>query len=242
MNNKNKFLIVLIAALISSFFLLEISGRELNTKLYDYVNLESKRISSNIINYSINEILEENLNADLFIVVKNSQNEIESLDYNTKEVNRILKTINKSIQNNLLKLEEGDVAEFPIAETFKNSKFKRVRSGLICEIPLGSLKNNAFYSNFGPNIPIRMSFLGDVSSKLNTKITPYGFNSLVVEVTAHIEITVKINMPTQSKENKVKIDTPLTLKIIQGIVPKYYYENALEKGSNVQETNIRATA
>lgn len=237
MNKKQIFLITILATIISSFFLLEISGRKLNNKLYKYVNAESKRLVSNIVNYSINETLEDNLNDDLFTITKNKQNEVEILDYNTKEVNRILKVINKSIYDNLLKLEEGHIEDFAIAETFKKGKFKNVKTGVICEIPLGSLKNNAFFSNFGPNIPIRMTFLGTVKSNINTKITSYGFNSLVVETTIHIEIEERITMPTSSKINTIKIDAPLTLKVIQGIIPEYYYIKGLEKSSAQQYYN-----
>lgn len=237
MNKRKQFLIIIIFAFISSFFLLEILGKSLNKQLYKYVNAESKRLASNVVNYSINEIMEENLEKDLFTITKNKQNEVEMLDYNTKEVNRILKVVNKSIQENLLKLEEGNIQDFVIAETFKNGEFKNTKSGVICEVPLGSLKKNAFYSNFGPNIPIRMSFLGSVRSNINTKITPYGFNSLVVEVTIHIEIEERITMPTSSKISILEVDVPLTLKVIQGIIPEYYYTKGLEKSSAQQYYN-----
>lgn len=231
MTKKKIFLIIVILAIISSFFLLEILGNRLNKQLYGYVNTESTRLASNIVNYSVNETLEKNINTELFKITKNKQDEVEILDYNTKEVNRILKAINQSIQEKLLLLEEGNIDEFVIAETFKNGKFKAVKSGIICEIPMGTLKKNAFFSNFGPNIPIKMTFLGSINSNLNTKVTPYGFNSLVVETTIHIEIATRISIPTSSKQNKIVIDAPLTMKVIQGFIPEYYYIKGLEKGS-----------
>lgn len=237
MNKKQQFLIIVIFTFISSFFLLEITGKRLNKQLYKYVNAESKRLASNVVNYSINEVMEKNLENDLFTITKNKQNEVEMLDYNTKEVNRILKVINKSIQENLLKLEEGNIQDFIIAETFKHGEFKNKKYGIICEVPLGTIKKNALFSNFGPNIPIRMSFLGSVRSNINTKITPYGFNSLVVEVTIHIEIEERITMPTSSKVSTLEIDVPLTLKVIQGIIPEYYYTKGLEKNSAQQYYN-----
>lgn len=232
MNNIRKIPVILIFALITAFFLIEYSGKKLNKQLEKYVTTESKRIISNVVNFSINQIIEENISDDLFEIQKNSRDEIELLDYNTKEVNKLLKIINQSIQKELIKLEEGKIKDYVIAENFKQGKFKNVKNGIICEIPLGSLKENSFYSNFGPKIPIRMSFLGAVRSYISTKITPYGFNSLVVEINLYVEVEEKITMPISSKVTTLKIKTPLTLKIIQGIIPEYYYAKGLEKNSN----------
>ena len=237
MNKKNKFLILLILSLISSFFLLEILGNSLTSSLYNYVNVESKRLVSNIVNSSVNETISDNLTEELFTITKNNQNEIEILDYNTKQVNIILKKITDKIQANLLLLEEGKIEDFDIAQTFKQGKLKFSKVGVICEVPLGSLKKNAFYSNFGPVVPIRMTFLGNITSNIDTQITPYGFNSLVVEVSIHIEIEEYIIMPTTSKKSTIKIDAPLTLKIIQGIVPEYYYQEGIKKSSGQYSTD-----
>ena len=236
MNKKNKFLILLILSIFSSFFLLEFLGNKLTTSLYNYVNIESKRIVSNIVNSSVNEIISSNLTEELFIITKNQQNEIELLDYNTKQVNIILKKVTDNIQAKLLLLEEGRIENFDIANTFKYGKLKFTKGGVICEITLGSLKKNAFFSNFGPIVPIRMTFLGDIVSNIDTKITPYGFNSLVVEISLHVEIEEHIIMPTTSKKSTITIDAPLTLKIIQGIVPEYYYQEGIKKSSGQYST------
>lgn len=236
MTKSKQFIIIITIAVLSSLVLIGYTGKKLNKQLYKYVNVESKRIVSNVVNYSINEIIAENMLEDLFEITKNDRGEIEILDYNTKEVNNLLKIVNQTIQKELINLEEGKVTDYVIAETFKKGKFKNVKSGIICEIPLGVLKNNAFYSNFGPNIPIRMSFLGSINSYINTKITSYGLNSLVLEVNLYVEIEERITMPTSSKISTLKIKSPLTLKVLQGIIPEYYYTKGLEKTSNQYTT------
>ncbi len=237
MKKSSKLLLLLVTALISSFFLLEVLGKSLNQQLFEYATFESERLIKNVINYSLNDLLSENLDSDLFTITKNDKGEIEILDYNTKEVNRILKEINKQIQNDLLQLEEGQINDFPIADTFKSGKFSKKKSGIICEVPLGSLRNNALYSNFGPSVPIRMNFIGSISSNLVTNITPYGYNSLVVEVNVSIEVDTKITLPTATKSTKINYQLPLSLKIIQGIIPQYYYEKGLEKSSSIYTTS-----
>ena len=238
MNKLRKLTIIFILALITSFFLIENLGKKLNSSILNYVNEEATRLTKNIVNYSVNEILEENLTNDLFVVTKNKQNEIEMLDYNTKEVNRILKVLNQTIQKQLVSLEDGKVAGFVISDSLKKGEYRGIKNGIICEIPMGALKKNAFYSNFGPKVPIKISFLGAVSSNITTSVTEYGFNSIVLEVYVNIEIEARITMPSTSKTVKNKITAPLTLKIIQGIIPEYYYIKGIEKGSFETTTEI----
>ena len=237
MTKKKIFFLILIVSFLSSFFLLEILGKKLTPSIYKYVNIESKRLVTNIVSTSVNTIVSQNLTDNLFTITKNKQDEVEILDYNTKQVNEILKQITENIQKNLLSLEEGKINNFAVAETFKKGRFKSAKAGVICEIPFGTLKKNSFYANMGPYIPIRMTFLGSVKSNIDTKITPYGFNSLVVEVSVHIEIEEYITMPTSSKKSLIEIDSPLTLKIIQGIVPEYYYKEGIKQSSGQYSSN-----
>ena len=101
MTNIKKLIIILIFALISSLILVDRMGKKLNLKLYSYINDESKRLASNIVNYSIHETIETNLADDLFEITKNQRGEIELLEYETKEVNKLLKVVNKRIQKEL---------------------------------------------------------------------------------------------------------------------------------------------
>ena len=137
----------------------------------------------------------------------------------------------------LKNLEEGNVNDFYIAEQLKRGKFKSIKSGIICEVPIGSSKNNVLYANFGPYIPIKMSFLGSVNSYITTKIDSYGFNSVYIEVTLNIEVEEMISLPTSSNVSTITLKSPLTMKIIQGIIPEYYYTKGLEKISNQYSTN-----
>ena len=232
-----KILILIVLAWLTSIITINNIGKKLNVSLLKYVNIESKRIVNNIVTYTINETIANNSTDDLFEITKNTRGEIELLDYNTKEVNKILKIINQSIIEKLKSLEEGNVNDFYIAEQLKRGKFKSIKSGIICEVPIGSSKNNVLYANFGPYIPIKMSFLGSVNSYITTKIDSYGFNSVYIEVTLNIEVEEMISLPTSSNVSTITLKSPLTMKIIQGIIPEYYYTKGLEKISNQYSTN-----
>ena len=170
----------------------------------------------------------------LFIIIKNEKDEVEMIDYNTKEVNKILSKITQEIQKRLMKLEDGDLNGLKIVDSFK---LKNNKNGVICKVPMGSLRGNTLLVNLGPIIPIRLSFVGQVQSNINTKITSYGINNLVLQINVEAEVEQYITMPIMTKKKTLKIKAPLTIKIIQGTVPNYYLAG-IEKNSNSIATPI----
>lgn len=214
--------IVFFFCIFISFFCVSILGNKVNPILLNYLNLEVERVTANVIDVSVNDVLANELVDDLFNVSKNSNNEIEMIDYNTKEVNSLLKKINENIYSKLLRLEEGKVDDFVLSSSLLGNNYKKVKSGIVCEIPMGSLTGNGFLSNLGPVIPIKMSFLGHVNSSLKTKVTSYGINNLYLEIYVHVEVKERISLPHSSKDITIEIDAPLSIKIMSGVVPEYY--------------------
>jgi len=154
------------------------------------------------------------------------------LDYNTEEVNKIIKMINQTVTSKLQNLDYKELQKLNIPENLVFKNQPKIKNGIICEISIGSLKNNALYSNFGPSIPLKMSFQENMLTKIKTKYTAYGFNSLVIEIFVIVEVRQRISSPISAKETKIFIESPLTIKIIQGTIPEKYYEKQIEKTYN----------
>lgn len=233
MSNLKKVLAITLLSILFSFFLLSILGKRLSPILERYVNIEAKRFASNVINSTVNDILSEGIPDDLFELNKTNE-KVQILNYNTKEVNKLLSKINRSIHQKLTNLEDGIVEEFAISSSFKMEKSSK--NAIICKVPMGSLRKNSLFVNVGPNIPIKMSFIGQVESNLNTVIKEYGINYLAIEISIHVEVEEQIIMPATSKKEKLAIDAPLTIKIIQGEIPNYYMP-PIERNSNLNTIN-----
>lgn len=225
---------ILTSSLILSFFLLVLLGKKTNKILYNYLNVETERFTSSIVNSVVNDIVAKNLEEKLFIIIKNEKDEVEMIDYNTKEVNKILSKITQEIQKRLMKLEDGDLNGLKIVDSFK---LKNNKNGVICKVPMGSLRGNTLLVNLGPIIPIRLLFIGQVQSNINTKITSYGINNLVLQINVEVEVEQYITMPVMTKKKTLKIKAPLTIKIIQGTIPNYYLAG-IEKNSNSIATPV----
>lgn len=218
---KKIILMILISIITSSFFI-DCIGSKFNKILYKYVNTEVKRFTTNVVNTSVNNVITNYNTDELFIINKNKKEELETLDINTRVVNKILKEVNLNIMSKLQNLEIGKTKDLQISELFKTGRYKKIKNGVLCELPLSLLRSNVILSNIGPTVPIKLSFSGNVKSKTETKITSYGINNLVIEVIIIVEINEQVTMPTSSKETTLIIKAPLVLKIVQGKVPDYF--------------------
>ncbi len=222
MKKKKFFLWVLVFVLISSFLLLQVISRKINPIILRYATVEAKRFTTALINSAIDEDVINQIDDKLFTVTKNDAGEIQIVDFNAKEVNRLLNLISEKVEGNLLKMEEGDVSSLNVSKALKGYNFNKLKRGIVCEIPVGVLFGNSLFSNLGPVIPVKLSFLGQVTTHLNTKVESYGINNAYLELYVHIEVIERITMPMMTEEQKVKLDIPLTMKIIQGKVPTYF--------------------
>lgn len=197
-------------------------GKRVNPIFVNYLSGEVERVVSNVIESSINDLLTKEINDSLFFITRNSKNEVEMIDYNTQKVNSLLSDVNKMLYSKLYNLEEGNIGEFVLSSSLSGVNYKFVDSGVVCEIPFGTLTGNGFLTNLGPLIPVKVSFLGQVSSHLKTKVTSYGINNLLLEIYIQVEIKEKISLPKSTNISVIKIKAPLSIKIISGVVPDYY--------------------
>ena len=231
---KSKTFSFLLGSIFFSFvlalFIIFKVGKNLEESITDYATIEVKRVATTILNDVIRNynFSEENL----YKIVKNDTKEIELIDYNSKEVNNILSKINREITNKLLELERGETKNISISDGLKGKNYIYLKNGVVCDIPVGSLTGNSLLINTTMAIPIRFSFVGSVKSNLDVKVTSYGLNNALVELSITAEVTEQITLPHTSKEVKVSSSIPIVTELIQGKVP-YYYQGGLEKNSNL---------
>lgn len=233
-NCKSKTFPFFIGSIFFSFVLAIViifkAGKNLEKSITDYATIETKRVATAILNDVIRNcnFSEENL----YEIVKNNTQEIELINYNSKEVNNILSKINKKITKKLLELERGETQNISLSDGLKGKSYTYLKNGVVCDIPVGSLTGNSLLINTTMTIPLRFSFVGSVKSNLDVKVTSYGLNNALVELSIIAEITEQITLPHTSKEVKVSSSIPIVTELIQGKIP-YYYQGGLEKNSNL---------
>ena len=221
----NRILFVVILLIISIIYIFKIFNEKALPQFISYSEIETKKIVSNIISNTITEEITNNINMDdLFITLKDSNGDIQSIDLNSSEVNKILVKSSKSVEQNLRYLETGEIDKLNLSN-YDNEKLK---SGIIYELPSGIIFNNTLLNNILPKIPIKMHLIGNVLAKLTTSVDSYGINNALIKVNINIEAEVKILMPFVSSNSKLNIDVPILMKIMEGNVPSYYFGGYLD--------------
>ena len=224
-NSKSKILIiVLIGLMICVWISLKFINSKVSPILFDYAELESRKLASIVINNAIAKNVTENIDIDeLFIITRDSENEIKTIDFNPITVNKILTKVTKSVQINLKYIEQGKVDLLDLeTDELIDYDINKLKEGIIYEIPSGVIFGNSFLANIGPKIPVKFSLVGDIISYINTKVTDYGINNAVVEINIVLELKEQVILPFTTSKISIETSIPVAIKLIQGSVPNYY--------------------
>lgn len=201
--------------------------------LLNYASLETKKLSTIIINKAISNQINKQIDVNnIMKTSKNKNNEIISVDFNSLNVNKSLNIITNSIQMNLKLLEEGKLEKMNIEGFNENISKVEKENGIIYDIPFGVVFNSPFLEEVGPKIPVKTKIIGSVESNIETKITNYGINNAMLEVFVKVEVEQRVILPFISEEVSVSQNIPVAMKVIQGTVPKYY-GSSLKESSNI---------
>lgn len=92
----------------------------------------------------------------------------------------------------------------------------------IVRIPIGQATGNTLLANLGPQVPVHFSVVGDVQSDFRRKITEYGINNAMIELSINIQANVQIVIPFSTSTTVVETDIPVYVGVIPGKVPNFY--------------------
>lgn len=212
---------------ICTYFVIDFVGKKLGNKLIKYAEVEVGRIARYIVNYAVTtENIKELEFENLFIVGKNSNNEIQTVDFDPIVVNTVLNAITETIIEHFKAIEEGNLDVIDLSNVFFiNTKIDKLKQGIIAEIPIGVITDNAILSNLGPKIPVKLSVAGEIESELEPEIKYYGINNALITIYVNIKVSEQIYMPIATGRVIISQKIPIAIKLIQGIVPNAYFGN-----------------
>lgn len=193
----------------------------LNKVVETYIDVEVERLTNNIVNAKVDEVI-KNINLNDLFLIQHEENNNMRMSYDTKKINELKSNINRVIQDELMELDNGNIDSYFIPTRIKNGKFKNIKKGILCDVSLGSVRGSTLFANFGPTIPIRLLFSSQLNTDIDINVREYGINNAIVEVYLVIYIKEQITMPLTSKRRKIKIKDPLMIDIIHGKIPDYY--------------------
>lgn len=202
---------IILLSIIIYFYTLNI---KLTPIIIKYSNNKIKRLGIEVLrSVGLNEVNELIKNNELYTINKNNKEEIESITFNTSLLNEALLKIAKNSRKRLKEIELEQ--NFP-EEFYLRTKSNKLRKGIIFEVPLGLASNNIFFNSFGPKIPIRVNYLGNVSLDVKSRVTNYGINNALVEIYIYIEVMQEVVIPFQIKEDIISSEIPIIIQVVKG--------------------------
>ena len=222
-------MVTFIFIIILSLILINILNKKALPLFNKYSKLETKKIISSVVNSSVTNYVKDNIDTNnLLITTKDNSGNIKSIDFNTKEVNRILTGTSKIVEENLRYLENGKLDKLGINTNISNS---RLNKGVVFELPSGIIFNNNIMSNIMPKIPIKLELVGNIICYINTDIKNYGINSALITINIAVVAEEKILLPFSNTTTKVETNIPIVMKLIEGDIPSYYMDGYLSNPS-----------
>lgn len=187
--------------------------------IMSYVNVQTKKAGIEVLrNTGLKEVNEHFKDIELFKTEFNKSGEVETIDFNTAAINEALIIVAKNVRKRLKEVEEGKNLPSEMYYGFSNKKLK---NGIIYEIPLSYVLGNKILWNIGPKIPVKVKYSGTVGLDVKTKVKEYGLNSALIEVYVYVEVTQKTIVPFQSKDIKLISEIPVVMKVVKGSTPYY---------------------
>lgn len=205
------------------------------------LNIINKKVTPNILKISeakINKILsialtnsfqDELLKEELgnIIVLDKTGSEIGEVNFNLREVYKVVSVISARLRSNISLIEKGQWQALGIID---NDLVKK--DGFILSLPIGIGSSSLFFASLGPRIPVKVKILNTMLSGIETRITSYGINNALIEIYMKVEIEKDIITPVILKNNKQDYTILIASKIIYGRIPSIY------SGTMTRESNL----
>ena len=221
--NKIKIIIIVtIFVFLFSLFSLFYFDKRLSIILKPYIDEEAERLTTNIIEDSVNKFLIDKSYKNFLIYNYDEELKKEKISYDTEKINKMRFELTEKISKTLIDIDNGVIEPKYIPERIKKGRFKHIRKGILCDISFSSLRNSTLFANIGPSIPIKLVFLGQVSTDIQTDIKDYGINNMMVSLNLVIVVKEQISMPISSIKKNVSVKIPISMDIVKGEVPSYY--------------------
>ncbi len=229
----SKLLMIIISLIFFlTFILFSWYSQKVSPKVMEVAKIKLEKFTQSFLSRNIGYgILNDKNLENILQINKNKDGEILYVDYNLDKAYEALEIITNVLYENINSLEKGNFSGID------DTEISSTKNGLLLELPFFISSNNPLLASLGPKIYIRVDFVGSILTNINSKITNYGMNNVLVELYVTIKITEELITPVTKEQIIVDYDVLVASKVINGRVP-LYYGGLLSNDSNILETTI----
>lgn len=188
-------LVILVINFISGYF---------SNRVKLYIKQKAISASSLLIASTISDEVLPNIDLNSLIYTVEKNNNIDSIYINTYQINNILALTTASLSQKLNNLSEEN---------------------LLLKLPLGIILSDVLFYDIGPNINIKVYPVGAVKCDVKSVIEEYGINNSILKIQIVVNVSFVVIIPLQKDEINVTTSIPVLVQIIQGEVPRFYFNS-----------------
>ncbi len=220
--------LIIIIILFFTVFLFLKFNKKITPRLLNVAAASINKLNETILtNYRVKDIYKQVDLENCIKVVKNNKDEIITVDFNLERVYEALSILTEYIQKS--------VGDHSLRKEILNHYQEDLSSGLdsiILSLPIGISSDGIYLVNLGPRIPVKVNYMGYVSSSVRIKLEDYGINNALISIYIDCFIGNEFIAPFKEEKQNHEYNILIYSKIIQGIVPTYF-GGSIEKKSNL---------
>lgn len=219
---KYVFLLTILFFILSTVGGLWIVDKKIEPTLMRYAESQTVKIATLVINKAVNDQVVSGMETtDLIEYVPISGGSRTVIQYNAEVLNKIKAETVSLVQANINEAEKGNIEGL---ESLSDLKFdsSKSKNGLVYNIPLGQATNNVLLANYGPDIPVEFTAIGDVVTDVVWNQKPLGINNTWIEASIRVVVNVQIIIPFATKVATIQEDIPIGTFLHEGEVPQFF--------------------
>ena len=171
---------------------------------------KAKSIATIISNNEATNVMKDHTYDELFTIEKDNDGNITMIKSNVIQMNEIISDVAVKIQNSINERGQENI-----------------------KITIGSFTGSKLLSGRGPEIPIKISSIGNVETDLRSEFSAQGINQTLHRVYLQVDCEVSILTPYNTISEKVSNQVLLIENVIVGKIPNTYYNLDGIDSSNV---------
>lgn len=221
---SNRFALFLMSFVLTLVLFLYFLNSRLMPIYLDYAEVQTRKIASHVVSKAINTRTSSVL--DINEIIEDLPTESDYMlttKFNTEIINQVRAETTTLVKEHLEMAEKGDLSQLPDLDNVEYDVDEIQKGdGIVFLVPIAQALNLPLLGNLGPKVPIRFHIIGNVASDVSTKITEFGINNALVEISINFKVNVQIIVPFASKTTTVEQSIPVAIGLTRSQVPNIY--------------------
>lgn len=151
--------------------------------------------------------------------------ELEEFNIDFNKMIKVEKDTNGKVRNLALEYQEQTKFMSEVTNQIKKNLEGFESNKVVGSIPSGAATGNSFLAGLGPDIPVTFIPLGNVKTRLDSRLKEAGINMVLVTVYIKVEVNLQIIIPFATEKITVVTEIPITDSLVVGDVPNYFYND-----------------